>query len=234
MKRICFVRHAKAEKGKPNKDFERKLNSEGIEESNLIGKSLKKDNYICDLIIASDSARTFQTAEIIGKHLEIKKRKIQVERSLYQGTRIDTYFNILKEIDNSINSIMFVGHNTTLDSITNSVHLKFAQRLTTAAAAAFDFKTKSWKDISPGKGIFSFYKFNKNKKKLAEKEILFINNLEIEFSTSIYKKINLLDQKLMINNKKEAIDKVRNSIQELISCTSIITITNLKDLEGNK
>ena len=231
MKSICFVRHAKADKGKPNRDFERKLNAEGIEESNLIGKSLVKDGYRCDLIIASDSERTFQTAEIIGKYLGIKKRKIQVEHSLYQGTRIDTYYKILRELDNSVNSIMFVGHNTTLDTIANSLHSKFNQRLTTAAAVNFEFKCKSWKDISPSKSVFSFYKFNKNKKKLSHKEILYLNRLESEFLTDINEKISKLDQVLMINNKKEAFDKIANSVKEIFIHMTISTITDLKDLE---
>lgn len=232
MKKIVFVRHAKAEK-LTQPDFNRKLSKAGIKESELLGKSLKHDGFVCDLIISSDSARTFETAEIIGSYLDIKRREIQTEHKLYQGTLVETYYQILKTIPDKISNIIFVGHNTTLEDAVADMCPKFQQRMTTAAAVSIQYNVQQWNQVQPEKGKFDFYKFNQSKKRLGILEKQFIEKVTNEFYSEIEEVLTDFDHLIMLSDLESVIEKTSKTLKTFIKDTNIVTVRKLSSLENN-
>ncbi len=232
MKFVCLVRHAKAEKIKSD-DFRRKLTNEGILEAELLGKSLKNDDFLCDLVISSNASRALETAVIIAETQNIKQRKIRVENSLYQGTGIDTYYRLLKELDNSINTVLISGHNTTLDAAAKDMCQEYDRRLTTAAAFCIAFNISNWNEITSGTGTACFYKFNKNKNKLADDEKRFIENLKNETTLKIENIFTDINKTIMFNDRKNTINSIFKSTEEIFKNSTIVTIQDLTILRNN-
>lgn len=228
MKKIVFIRHAKAEK-RTAVDFERRLSKSGIKESELLGESLKLDNFICDLIVSSDSMRTFETAEIVGSYLNVKKREIQTEHKLYQGTRIETYYRIIRNLSDEVNNILVVGHNTTLEDMISDICPSFKNRLNTASAVCVKCNVQHWNQIKSSSGQFEFYKFNKSKKRIGDKEKKFVEKIVTKFNKELSSAVKEIDRFIMFENSQVIIEKISKSAKNYIKDSNIVTVHNLSD-----
>lgn len=112
MKTIFVLRHAKTEKlGFKNisNDFDRPLMPFGIDQCQKICDYLKKSTQKIDLVIASPALRTKQTAELsIAGLAHIPK--IEFIPHLYNA-KSDTILKTIEKLDDSISTIIVVGHN---------------------------------------------------------------------------------------------------------------------------
>ncbi|MBN1501118.1 MAG: histidine phosphatase family protein [Spirochaetes bacterium] len=232
MKYVCLVRHAKAEKTRTD-DKLRSLTPEGKQEAAFLGESLKNDGFSCGMLISSDAARSFETAVIIAEKIGIKKRKIRIENSLYQGTGTDTYYRILKDLDNSIETVIITGHNTTLDSAASDMCSDYNRRMTTAAAVCISFPGDNWDKITSKTGSLHFYKFNSRKKKLMKDEKKYIKLLQKNILLQIEKILKSANNRLMLNNPENDIKSIMEHSAKIISNSTIVTITDLNDLNHN-
>lgn len=80
MKTLFLIRHAKSSWDDPNKDdFDRPLNERGKRNAPFMGKLLKKENILPDLIISSPAKRAIATAKIIADETGYPKNKIHTD-----------------------------------------------------------------------------------------------------------------------------------------------------------
>ena len=96
MKTLILVRHAKS--AWPDislPDYERPLETQGIEDSNQMGKYLKTKLTKPDYIITSGAKRTLETAKIISKELVKQPIALNINKSIY-GASINEMENIIK------------------------------------------------------------------------------------------------------------------------------------------
>ena len=114
MKKIYFIRHAKAKRVAQN-DFLRELSNKGKEAAQLMGSRLKSNNIIPDIIISSPANRTAKTAKIIAKELDFKQ-EIKFEKSLYEANMQD-YMSVIFRLDSKAQTIFIVGHNEAITQI---------------------------------------------------------------------------------------------------------------------
>jgi phosphohistidine phosphatase len=111
MKTLYLVRHAKSSWKYPNlDDFERPLNKRGRKNAPFMGTILKKLKVAPDLLISSPANRAAITARIIAAKINYPLEKIRYRESIYEFSE-DALIHVIKQIDDSVNKAMIVGHN---------------------------------------------------------------------------------------------------------------------------
>ncbi|ABK83101.1 histidine phosphatase family protein [Campylobacter fetus] len=114
MKKIYFIRHAKATK-ETNNDFDRDLNDKGKINAKFMGKRLKKHSVIPDMIFSSPAKRAIKTANLISKEIGYKK-DIKTVKELYEAS-LESIFKFLNSLNDELNSVFIIGHNPSLTEI---------------------------------------------------------------------------------------------------------------------
>lgn len=152
MKRICLVRHGKAESPIPEKpDFDRILSDTGEHDMKKIAIIMKKLGIKPSVIISSPAPRAYQTARIAAKELGYPLKKIRTRTALYD--QFDSAFSdILETLDDADDTVMIVGHNPSISEYAWFLAKKFKKELPTSGFAVVDCKVKSWADIKEGGG----------------------------------------------------------------------------------
>ena len=80
MKTIYLLRHAKSSWDNPQlDDFDRPLAKRGMKSSNKIGKYLKKNKFIPDIVYYSTAIRAKQTWDWVNRIIK-KKKKYNIQR----------------------------------------------------------------------------------------------------------------------------------------------------------
>lgn len=149
MKRLYLLRHAKSSWDNPElSDFDRPLNSRGIEEAKKIGEYMAKKKYIPNCIISSTAVRTRETIDLVLKNLDYKG-EVEYKDSLYLLTAEE----IFREMRNyNCDSLLIVGHNPGLEIFLSSI-IGENLIMKTAHLAVVDLEGNELLDFTRGKDI---------------------------------------------------------------------------------
>ena len=154
MKRLHILRHAKSSWAEPGlQDFDRVLNKRGQWQLQALSKWFETAPFKPQHVLCSAARRTLDTFEGIAAALD--HPKLQTERLLYNGGT-DDYLDILSAIDDSVQSLMLIGHNPTCDDLARYLtkpSSPAAQKLMerhfgTATMAIFDFDGSGWDNLA--------------------------------------------------------------------------------------
>ena len=154
MKTLYIVRHAKTNKAL--NDLDRELLPIGIERTHKLGAYLQSNNYSADRMFSSFAKRAVQTANILAEHLNYPQDKIITKEKLYLTSQ-EEYFNILMEQDDSVDSVLIVGHNPEITNVAQFFVPDFVSYMQTGACFCFDFKTDKWTTIFTAERVTRFY-----------------------------------------------------------------------------
>lgn len=161
MKRLLLLRHGKAE-GTASDDRIRALIPRGRTDSARMGRFLREDAYIPDLILCSDSTRTRQTLDALLPELHAKP-DVKYLADLYLAEP-ELILAHARKANDKIQSLMFIGHNPGLEQCALalvSVPLEkkprklydvMDEKFATCALAVIDFEVERWRDVTPGRG----------------------------------------------------------------------------------
>ena len=113
MKTLLLLRHAKSSWKDPDlSDHDRSLNKRGQNDAPRMGKLLKDEELIPDLIMSSTAARAKKTAELVAKKCKYKG-EIVLNHSLYGAEPAD-YLKILEGLSDTYKAVLVVGHSPSL------------------------------------------------------------------------------------------------------------------------
>jgi phosphohistidine phosphatase len=149
MKTLLVLRHAKSSwKDTSLEDHDRPLNKRGKKTAPRMGKLLKDEKLVPDLIISSTAVRAKKTAEAVAKTAKVKS-DIRLEPRLYlAGTQ--TMIQVLQEITSDpIKRVMIVGHNPGQENLVQELTGR-AEPFPTAALAHIELPIKKWSDMEAG------------------------------------------------------------------------------------
>ena len=135
MKTLYIVRHAKTNKSL--NDLDRVLLPLGIERTHKLGTYLQSNNYSVDRVFSSFATRAMQTATILANHLSYPQDKIVAKEDLYLTSQ-EEYFDILMEQDDTVDSVLIVGHNPEITSVAQFFVPDFMSYMQTGACFCFD------------------------------------------------------------------------------------------------
>jgi len=116
MKQIFLLRHAKSDwNNLGEQDFDRSLAKRGIQDASTISNYVKKNNHLIEKVLCSSSKRTKQTFDYCSDGFNFPIENAEYLDDLYFGDT-DKIIRLIQNINESISSILIVGHNPTMHS----------------------------------------------------------------------------------------------------------------------
>jgi phosphohistidine phosphatase len=145
MKSILVLRHAKSSRKDPDlTDHDRPLNKRGKRDAPRMGRLLKKERLVPDIIISSTAMRARATAEAVAKASGYKG-DITFNRSLYAAGP-QAYIDALHDLSDEHVRVLTIGHNPGLEELvemlTREIHL-----MPTCSLAHVKLRLGKWSDI---------------------------------------------------------------------------------------
>ncbi|MCX6335097.1 MAG: histidine phosphatase family protein [Bacteroidia bacterium] len=158
MKKIIFIRHARAEDPVSGiSDFERSLTVKGKIVSKEMARRFKGNESNPGLFITSPAFRALETAFIFAEEFGIKPDNIMIDSNLYYKADIRHLLGLLERVNEDINTITLFGHNPAFTEIPDRLCESGCEFLTKTSIVCISFPIKSWKDIKLGKGKQEYF-----------------------------------------------------------------------------
>lgn len=147
IKTLLLFRHAKSSWSNPDlADHDRPLNPRGRTAAARMGRLIREEGHTLDLILASTSRRTRETAEIALAEAGIPLFPVQYRDDLYHADP-DQLTTVLSGLSAPYSSVMLLGHNPGFEDFLER-HTGERSKFPTAGLAIIEFELKSWTDFS--------------------------------------------------------------------------------------
>ena len=157
MRYLYIVRHAKAEDSVSFfKDFERELTASGITDDARMGKFLKDQGLVPDLMISSSASRAFQTAQIFGEQLQYDKEHIQTTRNLYDGGP-RSYLKAVNSAPDDCIHLMLFGHNPDVSYFAEYLTNTDIESMSKGSVVKIEFEGLKWNEVAAQTGKYVSY-----------------------------------------------------------------------------
>lgn len=150
MKTLFLLRHAKSSwKEAGLADFDRPLNERGRRAAPFMGKLVKERGLSPDLIISSPARRARKTAKLFKEAGDFAAG-IAFDDRIYEASA-NTLLYVIGEADNSLDSLMIVGHNPGMEGLVQVLTAE-SEPMPTAAVAVINLDIDEWKQVRPASG----------------------------------------------------------------------------------
>jgi len=160
VKTLYLIRHgntAVRKKGLP--DVDRPLTHKGETRAKSMAKQLHKEKVKPELIISSPAERAVATAQIFAKELAYPIEDIQNRDLLYNSITPYGFINILRSIDDKIETVLLIGHNPTLSKFAAMLLPHFWHYLPKCGVVGIVFHKETWQKISRHTGNLVLYDY---------------------------------------------------------------------------
>lgn len=145
MKTLFVLRHAKSSWDNPDwSDFERPLNSRGLDAARFIGELIYERNLQPQIIVSSPAKRAKQTAVLVKEIAEVSK-PVKFDERIYEASPL-TLFNLIREFDEKWESVLIVGHNPGFENLVRMLTGE-AVSMPTAALAKINLVIEKWSEL---------------------------------------------------------------------------------------
>ena len=124
-----------------------------------MGSYLKLRGILPDLLIASCSLRTQETADGLADKLEYDGTRNYLQE-LYL-TSPETLKETLMMQEDNTNSILVVSHNPQVTELANMLTEEHLSKIPTLGVVAIDFDIDAWSELEDAKGEIDFFIFPK-------------------------------------------------------------------------
>lgn len=166
MKTLLILRHAKSGWDNPDlSDFDRPLNSRGLEAAPLMGTVIYDNNLQPQMILSSPAKRAKQTAILVKETAEIKEDITFVE-DIYEASPLKL-LKIVSELSDKNDTVLMIGHNPGLEGFVKML-TGDSYTLPTAALVQIDLNIENWHAITAHRGRVAMYVCPKDLRKNAD------------------------------------------------------------------
>ena len=146
MKTLLIMRHAKSSWDESEMhDHDRPLNKRGKLNAPRMGRLLREQDLVPDLIITSSARRARDTAGAVADQSGYEG-EVKVEESLYAAPP-EAYIEVLAAADDRYERILVIGHNPGLEELLETLASE-REALPTAAIAQVDLSIQSWQELT--------------------------------------------------------------------------------------
>ena len=153
MKKLLLIRHAKAEKDSPGKDFDRPLKYTGIQDTTFMADRLKAEAIVPQLIVSSPALRAKTTAEIFADSFGLPEPLLN--KKIYEASE-KTWLSVVNQLPNEYDFVAVAGHNPGVSQILDYLTGEFRE-VHTCTTAVIDFEVNNWAEISGDSGKLVYY-----------------------------------------------------------------------------
>ena len=145
MKSVLILRHAKSSWKDPGlPDHGRPLNKRGKRDAPLMGRLLKREDLVPEIMISSTAIRACSTAEAVAKTSGYKG-EIILDKSLYAAGP-EAYLGVMHDLSVEYVRVLIIGHNPGLEELvemlTEEIHL-----FPTCSLAHVKLRVGKWSEI---------------------------------------------------------------------------------------
>jgi phosphohistidine phosphatase len=146
MKTLLLLRHAKSSWDQPEiQDHSRPLNKRGKHDAPLVGKLLREQGLVPDLIISSTARRAEDTARLVAEACGYEG-EVETCQELYLSDPT-CYMDILHNLPDAVSCVLMVGHNPDLQELL-SLLADYEEPFPTAALAQVELPISSWQSLN--------------------------------------------------------------------------------------
>jgi phosphohistidine phosphatase len=233
MKFLILARHGTAQdRLKIRDDFERALTGKGKEECEFAGQRLKEMQVMPDLVMSSPATRALSSAIVISSKINYPQNKIISVSPLYEG-KLRDIVSLLRSINNSITSVMLVGHNPLFDQLYAYLCERPSISIKKGGVAALILNISNWTELNKNTGRYYFYisqenhqtkTVMKNKQSKSRKK-----DLKEQIAVLIY-----AFAKSMTNTDSKKIQRAVKEASKLLSKAILKSMKNKKDKKKQK
>jgi phosphohistidine phosphatase len=157
MKKIIFIRHAKAEDSSSQiTDFERSLTIKGKIISKMMARKLGEKENSHGIIISSPAFRALETAIIFANELSIDPEKILIKSSLYFKMNFHSLIASLSDVNEDQDTVMLFGHNPSFSDIANNLCKEGCEILPKCGIIGISFKISTWSEVKHNAGNMDY------------------------------------------------------------------------------
>ncbi len=163
MKRLVFLRHAKAVPASPDlDDRDRRLADLGRSDAIRVGQFLKEESCVPELVLCSTALRTRETLALVIPQL-FAAPVVRHLPELYLARWL-TIVNLVRQARDKAETLMVVGHNPGLeeaarklarppgDTKSRKLHQLLQADYPTAAVTVLEFDVDMWSAVERGEG----------------------------------------------------------------------------------
>ena len=154
---LLLLRHAKSawDTGAAT-DFDRPYPRRGERDAPVMGKWLKKQGLVPDMVISSPALRARQTTDAVCQQMGIKPKQVDWDSQVYAST-VSELLDVLKGYKKKPKTLMLVGHNPGLEDLLvylagDGIQIPPDGKLLPTAAVAYLEMPDNWKDLAEGAG----------------------------------------------------------------------------------
>ena len=157
---LSLLRHAKSAWDDPGlDDFERGLAPRGIKTAPEVGKYLKRQKLVPDLVICSGAVRARATLALILPEFGAPAPEIQYDDDIYLAHPA-ALVDVVKKIADGPQHVVLIGHNPGIHALAleltgsgdRQALAELATKFPTAALAVLTFGAARWREIKAGSG----------------------------------------------------------------------------------
>ena len=165
MLRLMLLRHAKSSWTDPGRDdHDRPLTPRGQKSAPLIGRFMRNQKLVPELVLCSPARRARETWKLASAELRSAPRLL-LEDALYDFGNGGRILDTVRARVDTAKSVMVVGHNPSIERLAQRLigkgDAKLRKRLDnkypTGALAVISFDADDWDDIEDGKGTLDFF-----------------------------------------------------------------------------
>jgi phosphohistidine phosphatase len=165
MLRLFLFRHAKSSWTDPGlDDHDRPLNPRGRKAAPLVGRFMRVQKLVPDLVLCSPARRARETWKLASGELGTAPRLL-MEEALYDFGNGGRILETVRAKASSAKSVMVVGHNPSIERLAQrligkgdaKLRKRLADKYPTGALAVISFDTNDWNAIEDGKGTLAVF-----------------------------------------------------------------------------
>lgn len=162
MKRLLFLRHAKAVRGAPRGDHDRDLAPRGIRDAGWAGIAMEDAGWQPALALVSDARRTRRTFDLLADAVDTPPR-LQLEPRLYDASP-ETILTAIATTAAEVDCLLVIGHNPGIAETARRLALRgdgaagarLADGYPTASLAVIDLEAAGWGEVASGGTLVEF------------------------------------------------------------------------------
>ena len=145
MKTLLILRHAKSSWKHPElTDHDRPLNKRGKRDAPRMGKLLRDQGLVPDLIISSTAKRARSTAKTVARKSGYKE-EVELTPAFYLASPRE-YISVLRTLSDDYGRVMVVGHNPGMEELVEKLTGEL-EIMTTAALAQVLLPIDQWSQL---------------------------------------------------------------------------------------
>ena len=161
MKNLVFIRHAKSSWADMNlHDKDRPLNKRGVRDAPHMAAFLQERLPVIDLIIPSIAKRTRETARFFQVQYGLSDLEIIPTEALYHSG-VDAYFHQIWSLDETVETVVLVGHNPTLTEIAYYIQPGLTENVPTCGMLWVEVDINNWANFDFDKVALKGYYYPK-------------------------------------------------------------------------